>query len=136
MNIRQCKECGTLFQYLGKPICADCLDELDRKFLKVREYLYKHPEASIKEVSEKTEVGEKYILDFLKEERLSLKNASGFLQCELCKKPITAGRFCADCQGSLNKAFAPPEPEKPEPIVNPTKRGARMHITRNEQRDR
>lgn len=133
MNIRQCKECGNLFQSMGKPVCADCMDELDRKFLKVRDYLYKHPEASIKEVSDKTEVAERYILDFLKEERLSLQNASGFLQCELCKKPITAGRFCSNCQGSLQKAFASPEPEKPAAPDNPANRGARMHITKTDR---
>ena len=63
-------------------------------FIKVRDYIYQHPDASIKEISEKTEVDEKIILDFLKEERLSLRTADGLLRCQQCGKPIEKGSYC------------------------------------------
>ncbi len=130
MDIRQCKECGKLFQYVTKPICPECLDEFDNMFLKVRDYIYKNPDADIAEIAEKTEVKEKRILEFLKEERLSLSDANGVLSCESCGRSIPAGRFCKGCKESLSKALQPPAPvqTKPEPMLT-SRPSARMHIT-------
>ncbi|MDL2224968.1 flagellar protein [Eubacteriales bacterium OttesenSCG-928-M02] len=105
MDIRQCKECGKLFQYISKPICQDCIDAQDQMFIKVRDYLYQHPAASIEEVSEKTEVEERFILEFLKEERLSVDVGGGYLTCENCGTPIEKGRYCESCKNSLGQAL-------------------------------
>ncbi|MCE5236804.1 MAG: flagellar operon protein YvyF [Clostridiaceae bacterium] len=106
-DIRQCKACGKLFHSLGNPLCGECNDEMDRRFVKVRDFIYAHPEAGIPEVVEKTGVPEKNILAFLREERLVLEKASGLLGCERCAKPITGGRFCDECKNQLLKAFTP-----------------------------
>ncbi|MDL2289323.1 hypothetical protein LJB83_00985 [Clostridia bacterium OttesenSCG-928-F22] len=105
MDIRQCKMCNKLFHYISKPICNECSEEMDRMFIKVRNYLYEKPNADITEISEKTEVPEKYILDFLKEERLSLQTVSGLLVCEKCGKPIEKGTFCEGCKQELSQAL-------------------------------
>ncbi|MGI6176575.1 MAG: MerR family transcriptional regulator [Christensenellales bacterium] len=132
MDIRQCRMCDGLFQYIGNPICMNCMDELDRMFIKVREYLHDHSEADVAEVSEKTGVDQKYILKFLKEERLSLSGPSGLLVCEQCKKPIETGRFCTSCREVFNQAFAPKtEPQKAKPKEEPPlskKKGGKMHL--------
>lgn len=115
--------CGKLFHSLGSAHCTECNDEMDRRFIKVRDYIYAHPEASVAEIVEKTGVPQKNILSFLREERLVLEHASGILVCERCAKPIAGGRFCDECKNQLLKAFAPaggaqrsrepePEPEK------------------------
>lgn len=129
MDIRQCKECGKLFQYTGKPMCVDCLDEFDKMFIKVRDHLYKNPDDTIKQVSEKTEIPEKYILTFLKEERLSLIDASGALICEMCKKPITSGRICENCREELKKVMPAEKPNTPKDVPV-QRRGGRMHINK------
>ena len=39
MNVRNCKECGRLFNYIaGPPICPACKEELEKKFQKAKEY--------------------------------------------------------------------------------------------------
>lgn len=134
MDIRQCKECGKLFQYTGKSLCIDCLDEFDKMYIKVRDHIYKNPDDTIKQVSEKTEIPEKYILTFLKEERLSLTSASGALLCEVCKKPITAGRICESCRGELKKVM-PQEKQNEREVTISQKQGARMHINKTTNRD-
>ncbi|HWR19217.1 MAG TPA: MerR family transcriptional regulator [Clostridia bacterium] len=106
-DIRQCKMCGKLFHSLGNPLCSECNDEMDRRFIKVRDFIYAHPEASIPEIVEKTEVPEKNILAFLREERLVLAHATGLLNCERCLSPISSGRFCEDCKNQLIKALKP-----------------------------
>lgn len=105
MDIRQCKMCGKLFQTYGDSICMNCVDEKDRSFLLVRDYIYAHSKADVAEISEKTGVQQRWILDFLKEERLSLSSNINALKCEQCGKPIDTGRFCQECKSNLQKVF-------------------------------
>ncbi len=130
MDVRQCKECGKLFQYVGNPNCPECIEMLDELFVKVRDYIYKNPDATIKEVSEKTEIKERILFDFLKEDRLSLKDATGILQCERCRKPINAGRFCNDCKLELEQALQPPAAARPAPAppADSGKRASKMYV--------
>ncbi len=135
MDVRQCKTCNRLFQYMGKPYCPECMDEMDRMFIKVRDYLYDHPDADIPEISGKTDVKEKVILDFLKDERLSLQNASGMLICEQCGKAIEAGRMCRECKERLSNAFSrmvdPPKANNESMRRNDLeskRKGSRMHL--------
>jgi len=47
-DIRNCKRCGRLFNYIGgRPICQDCKKQDEEEFKRVKEYLYEHPKASI-----------------------------------------------------------------------------------------
>ena len=32
MDVRNCKNCGKLFQYVGKPLCPACNKKLEDKF--------------------------------------------------------------------------------------------------------
>ncbi len=104
-NFRTCKFCGKIFSYMGKDLCPQCIRDLENKFTTIREYLYKHPGASVAQVSEDTEVDEKMILYFLREGRLEMKNAGGFLSCEKCGASITTGRLCKQCMNSLSSAL-------------------------------
>ena len=36
MDVRNCKNCGKLFQFVGKPICPACNKKLEDKFFEVR----------------------------------------------------------------------------------------------------
>lgn len=105
MNIKQCKMCGRIFPYISKQICYECEKKLDEYFLKVRDYLYTNPVADVVELSKNTGVEEKYILDFLREERLTLNKEGSTLYCDCCGRPIKGGKYCDVCKTDLHKAF-------------------------------
>lgn len=97
MDIRNCKMCQKLFQYVNTPYCIVCARKVDDMYRTVKEYVYKHPNARIMDTSRETGVSEKYIMEFLREGRLILKKASFDLPCERCGVPIASGRLCKQC---------------------------------------
>ena len=103
MEVKNCKGCNRLFQYIGgAPFCPTCRDELEKKFVEVKEYIYENPGASITEVSEANEVSVKQIKQWIREDRLVLSTPSpdGVL-CEQCGIPICSGRFCTSCKAKI-----------------------------------
>ena len=103
MDIRNCKRCGKIFQYRGSKYCPKCMLELDEIFVKVRDYIYENPNATVLDVSEAVEVEEEIILEFLKQGRLELSSPGIDYLCERCEKPITTGRYCNDCIRELEQ---------------------------------
>lgn len=105
-EIRNCKECGRLFQYNGiSKICPRCKRNDEENFKVVREYIYENEEATITEVAEETGVDEDKILRYLREGRLEIigDNSALILECERCGKGIKTGRFCDECAKELEK---------------------------------
>ena len=108
MNIMQCQFCKKPFQSLGRRICPSCLEQIDRDFITVRDYIYENKITDMDTVSEKTEVSKQIILHLLKEGRLELdgdSGSSGSLQCEVCRKPINSGRMCKDCKDKVSSTM-------------------------------
>jgi len=93
--------CGRLFQSYGSVCCPECVDEMDKAFVKIKEFLYEHENAKIVDVVEGTGIAEKYVLQFLKEGRLSIEGAEDALRCEDCGRPISSGRYCSNCREKL-----------------------------------
>ena len=57
MDVRTCRKCGRLFNYLsGPPVCSACRDEMEKKFTTVKEYIRENPGASMKEIAEENDV--------------------------------------------------------------------------------
>jgi len=107
-DVRNCRRCGKIFNYLGgPPICPVCkgLDEED--FKRIKEYLYDNPGASLSEVSNVLEISVEKIKGFLREGRLEIVGDDGnmILQCENCGKSIKSGRYCSECERELAKGF-------------------------------
>lgn len=105
-DIRNCKECGRLFQYNGyTKICPKCQREDEQNFKIVKEYVYENTGATLTEVAEETGVIEDKILRYLREGKLEIvgENAALFLDCERCGKGIRSGRFCAECIRDMEK---------------------------------
>jgi predicted amidophosphoribosyltransferase len=102
---RQCKSCGQIYHYNGQPLCAACVLKTDQEFKRIKEYLYENPGASVAQVVEATGVDEKTVLYLLKEGRLEMKSAAGFLVCLSCGEPIRSGTMCAKCAKKLSSAF-------------------------------
>ncbi len=101
MNLRNCPVCGNLFVYTFKNMCPDCVKKDEDDFKKVRDYIYKNPNAAIEEISEKTGIDTKKMLEFLRDGRLVLKHKSKLLTCEICNKPILTGKYCDKCAKNM-----------------------------------
>lgn len=105
LQFKKCKTCGKIFQSLGSLECPDCIEERERKFQLVKEYLYKEPGASLEKLAEETGVEEKLIIRFLKEGRLEMTSVEGLLTCEKCGAPVTSGTMCDKCKDKLARAM-------------------------------
>ncbi len=133
MDVRNCKGCGTLFNYVsGPPLCSSCMKALDDKFGVVKQYIYDHPGAGMQEVSDENEVPIPIIKKWIKEERLTFAEGSTItLDCERCGASILSGRFCQKCKDAMGKqlgsAYATPKPQ-PEPKKADTEDKARMRF--------
>ncbi len=121
MDVRNCKGCGRLFNYLsGPPLCQTCVAALDSKFEVVKEYIYDNPGVGMQEVSEELEVPIPQIKQWIREERLSFTEDSMIgLECESCGVSIRTGRFCKACKDKLAKGLTNLYPE--EKPVEPQK---------------
>ncbi|MEH2944934.1 flagellar protein [Lachnospiraceae bacterium KK002] len=125
MEVRNCRGCGRLFNYLqGPPLCPGCMAELEEKFQQVKEYLREHPKAPLNEIAETNEVSVKQIKQWVREERLAFTEESQItLECEACGARVLSGRFCDNCrshlQNELNGAI-----KRPTATVAPKKNGS------------
>jgi len=103
-DVRNCRKCGRIFNYIGgTPICPVCRKEEEDDFQKVKRYLYENPGASITQVSTELDITIEKIKRFLKDGRLEITGDDGnmVLECENCGKSIRSGRFCEECERNL-----------------------------------
>lgn len=107
MDVRTCRSCGRLFNYLqGPPICPACKKRLEEKFIQVRDYIREHESASIQQISDDNEVSVKQIKQWIREERLAFSDKSPVgIECENCGAMIRTGRFCEHCKSTLATAL-------------------------------
>ena len=107
MDVRTCRECKRIFNYLSGPIiCPSCRAALEEKFQEVKKYIMDHKGASMQEVADECEVDIQQIRQWLREERLELtENSAMVLTCESCGGPIRSGRFCDKCRNTMADNF-------------------------------
>ncbi|HEY9062169.1 MAG TPA: MerR family transcriptional regulator [Pseudobacteroides sp.] len=137
-DIRNCKRCGQIYNYAGKPICPDCIKADEDDFKRVKEYLYKYPGTSMAKVSEDLEISVQKITRYLREGRLEISGgeANMILSCESCGKSIRSGRFCDICAGGLTKDLKKTADEISESVSSDTsgKKGFEMRfLNKNEK---
>jgi len=79
------------------------MEQIDKDFITVRDYIYEHKHSNIDRIAKETEVSKQVIIHLLKEGRLIIDSpdGDGLLVCEMCKKPINTGRLCKDCTGKV-----------------------------------
>lgn len=123
MDVRNCRNCGRLFNYFGgQPICQACKEELEVKFQQVKEYLRENPNSSIQKVSEDNEVSTKQITQWVREERLTFSDDSPVgIACEGCGANIKTGRYCEQCKSKMKNDFRSVLQSNSKP-VEPAKR--------------
>ncbi len=102
-EVRNCRKCGRIFNYIGSPICPACKELEEEDFKKIKEYLYDNPKASITQVSSDLDISVEKIKRFLKDGRLEIADDEGnmVLECENCGRSIKSGRYCPDCERML-----------------------------------
>lgn len=126
MEVRNCKNCGRLFNYIGgtyKNLCPVCIDELEDKFQEVKKYVEDNPRCTMNELSEAMSISTKQIEKWIREERLCFAEDSPIgIGCEKCGSMIRSGRFCDACRiemenqmSSLYKAVNPTSQRNREP---------------------
>lgn len=134
MNIRNCKKCGRIFNYVSGPsICPNCRESQEAKFQEVKEYIREHKGVGINEVAEACDVEAAQIRQWLREDRLEVTEDSAlYLTCESCGAPIRSGRFCEKCKGSMTKGFSDAiktgKPELKKPEKSKEEGGAKMRF--------
>ncbi len=132
MDARNCRSCGSLFNYIGgEPICASCKKKMEDVFLQVREYLDEHPNATINEVSEEVSVSVKQIKQWIREERLTLSDATDAgITCLVCGVQIKSGRYCDRCKTKMQNDLASvtDKPRAQEPAHKRESNGNRMRF--------
>ena len=111
MEVRACRSCKRLFNYIAGPVrCPACSEALEKKFQQVKSYIWDHKTASLQEISEANDVSVGQLRQWVREERLCFTEDSPVgLECENCGAIIKTGRYCANCKSnaiSTVKIFA------------------------------
>lgn len=105
MDIRNCRMCGKLYNFIGGPyrnLCPNCIEKMEKKFDEVKEYIEEHKAATINEVSEECDVSSRQIEQWIREERLMIAEDSPIgIRCERCGATIRSGRFCERCKNKI-----------------------------------
>lgn len=125
MNVRNCKKCGKLFNYVsGLPICPACKDAAEKQFQDVKKFIRENPRADIKDIVEACNVERMQIQQWIREERLEFTDDSPIkIACEGCGAMIKSGKYCERCKNTMakNLSNAIDRPKTIEPAVKPAK---------------
>ena len=116
MNIKNCRKCGKIYNYIaGQNICPACREAVEARFHDVKNYIYENKGSGIAEISEACEIEKAQIQQWIREERLVFSDDSPIgIECEVCGTMIRTGRFCQKCKNdmtnNLNSGMKPKEP--------------------------
>ena len=132
MEVKNCRKCRSLFNYIAGPqICPQCREKLEAKFQDVKKYVYENKGASINQIAADCEVDVPQIQQWIREERLVFAEDSPIsINCESCGAMIKTGRFCANCKNAmangLNSTIA--RPQAPTQQASRTKESPKMRF--------
>lgn len=136
MDVRNCRKCGRVFNYVaGPPICPACKEANESKFQDVKKYVQEHKSAGVQEIAEACDVQHGQINQWIREERLVFADDSPIgIGCEGCGAMIKTGRYCEKCKvdiaRGLTSAIKRPEFSE-EPKGRGTKDNPRMRFLDN-----
>ena len=135
MQVKNCKSCKRLFNYIAGPqLCPQCLEELEKKFQQAKTFINENTNATIQSVAEEVDVPETQVRQWIKDERLIFANASvAGVVCESCGTPIITGRFCDKCKAKTVNEFSGllKKNEPQQPIIKKEKENPRMRFLDN-----
>jgi rRNA maturation protein Nop10 len=108
MSIRNCPQCGRIFEFVFKNLCPECIQKEENESQEIVNYLKNNPGVGISEISEATGVSADKIIKMLKSGRLMIvceKNSINLLTCDHCGKPIANGNLCQQCRDSITRVL-------------------------------
>ena len=101
MEIKSCRFCRKAFRGFSA-LCPNCAEQMDKKYLTVRNYLDRDRSANVMTVARETGVDEKSILFLIREGRIALRSSDGtVVTCMKCGVAILSGKYCDKCKGAL-----------------------------------
>ncbi len=103
MNVKNCRKCGRLFNYVsGAQVCPACKDAMEKEFQKVKKYVQENRGATLEQVVEECEVEAAQIRQWVREERLEFsgEGVTG-ITCEKCGITIPTGKYCQKCKNEM-----------------------------------
>ena len=114
MEVRACRSCKRLFNYIAGPVrCPACSDALEKRFQKVKQYIWDNKTASLQEIAEANDVSVGQLRQWVREERLCFtKDSPVGLECESCGATIKTGRYCDSCKNKLSATLMSALPKK------------------------
>lgn len=132
MNVKNCRKCGKIFNYVMGPfICPNCRDGLEAKFQEVKKYIRENGTATMPQVCEACEVDGNQLRQWIREERLQFSDDSPIkVSCESCGTMIGSGRYCDACKAKLTGQLQGSIPKKPveEPIKKKADNSQKMRF--------
>lgn len=106
MEVRNCKSCGRLYNYIGgsyRNLCPNCINKMEDKFTEVKDYIDEHKSATMPDISNDCDVRIEQIEHWIREERLFFSEDSPIgIACESCGITIKSGRFCPACKTKMS----------------------------------
>ena len=107
MEIKNCRECTRLFNYIGGVrLCPACKEKLEEKFMEVKRFVEDNKNVSVQTVSEEMGVSVNQINQWVREERLIFAEGSvAMIYCDSCGTAIRTGRFCESCKRTMANSF-------------------------------
>lgn len=104
----ECVECGghMVFKGVGEYECEKCKALAYDDYGKVRTYIEANPGANLAKIAEQTKVGQRSIIQMLKESRLEVAQGScSFMKCTVCGADIRSGILCHNCEVAYNRGL-------------------------------
>lgn len=117
MKVVNCKKCGIVFRYhSGIELCDSCKKETEVNFNIVKDYIRKHPNKTIDEISKETNVSKRQVLQWINEGIITTmtNSISEPIRCRGCNIKIEEGIFCENCK----KIFKYKEYKKEKPKMH------------------
>ena len=109
MDVRNCRQCGRLFNYIGgsyRNLWPNCVEGIEEKKGDGKEDIEENKTASIGAISEACDVSVKQLEQWIREERLAFADDSPIgIACEVCGATIKSGKYCENCKNSLASQF-------------------------------
>lgn len=69
-RFENCTECGRVYAFLARGVCADCLNARERLFHDVKSWLRRNPTATIETAAEATGTDIELILEWIRDGRI------------------------------------------------------------------
>lgn len=133
MEVKNCRDCGRLFNYIGgSRICPGCRTKLEEKFTEVKRYIDDNKDATVNMVAEEMEVSVKQIHQWIREERLAISdNSAIMIPCESCGGPIRTGRYCDKCRNNMASKLGEVYQKEEPQVKSERKERGRMRFLDN-----